>query len=717
MKIAIVCPTSHNKPYTGDCLKKQALGASWTGVINLGRELYNLGHEVLVLNHCPEPGVYDGVKYLTNVIPEDIQNKRHVQRALNGIDALIVNRAGNIDWHDCVEQWCDYTGYRKYLWCHDSGGAHKGQPEKFALYDKVISVSNWLNQINIDANYDISPDYFISIPLGIDTEIFAPSDSPVRTNICFLGAFVNPRRPQLAIEAFVAARRMRPDLPLKLHMIGSAAVWGGPPEGTSKEFQAVMQDAMRHAEEFKDDIKFYGDIPNLAVPSILENMGVMVYPTITETCGVGIMEAQACGVPTIVPSDCMFSAVQERIYHTETGVVRNFARMDEVAAAIIDMATNDHAYNKIRNQARGKVVRENDWKIIAKRWEKEVLQAPSAIEIVERKEALKSKTVGVGILSFQNRPLLEKCVESLKKTADMPIKIVVWDNNSAGYGCDNVAWLRANHPDVVVMESDQNRYCTISRNGIIEYFRTHYPEMEYMLFSDMDVIFKHGFLSPMVEIMENNPDCGIVAYPTANCGFRPDDRGVVSEVMSICNLHRLKSFDEFPNPNRPFDETFKVYSFDSWVCQTLNLMGWYTYLVMGRVGYDHIGGQINQFLPTADAVKSADVKYWQSLAGKMSIKKRWEDKNSADYITIGNKLKEEKEYDGALREYVEGISRYPDDSTLHYCLGNLHREKGDYKIAIEAYKNSIAKNPHNFDAIYALEDARNCLSGLNSSGV
>ena len=112
MKIAMVDPTSCNKPYNGNSLKEQGMGASWTSVIHLARELVKLGHEVIVLNHCDKPGIYDGVKYPTSEIPDDL-NKPEIKEILQDIEALIVNRAGNITWHDCLEQFCGVKNYRK----------------------------------------------------------------------------------------------------------------------------------------------------------------------------------------------------------------------------------------------------------------------------------------------------------------------------------------------------------------------------------------------------------------------------------------------------------------------------------------------------------------------------------------------------------------------------------------------------------------------------
>jgi len=542
MKIVFVCPTSHIKPYHGRSDFEISMGAAWTVIINMARTFVGFGHDVIVLNHCPSPGVYDGVKYPCRQIPEDIGK---VKKELEGTDVLIVNRGGSLDWHDCLEKFAGITGYKKILRTGDRGGAERGQPEKFAKFNKVVSTSKWLSAINAEANNSLPPSLFVGIPAGVDTEVFRPSDDVDRFSIVFCGAVVRPRRPHLTYPVFDIVKQMRPDLPFTLHIIGSAAVWGGPPEGnkepTSIAFRKMLNEFYeKHARKYGTDVIHYSDLPNRKIAEMLPHMGMHLYPTTTETCGVSIIESQACGVPVIVPQDSRKTAVKERIRHNVTGIYKYFDKLQEVARAVIDVATNDELHNKIRRNAREKAEKENDWKVICKRWEREVFM-DSPIEVREEKK----ETIGVGVLSYQNRPMLEKCINSLMQNADMPVEVVVWDNASRKYGCDNVDWLKKNYPEIKIMESSENVGCTASRNAVVEYFRTQRPDMKYMLFTDMDVEFYRGFLSAMYEKAEKHPDAAIVAYEEANCGFTPDENGRISECMSICNLHRLKSFDIF----------------------------------------------------------------------------------------------------------------------------------------------------------------------------
>lgn len=738
MKLVFICPTSYVKPYNGHSDKTMSMGASWSSVIDLTRSLAAMGHDVIVLNHCDKPGVYDGVKYLTTQIPEGISS---VKDQLVGLDAMVINRAGSKEWHDVLEKFAGLKdGYKKILLCHDSGGAEKGDPEHFSKYDRVVSVSQWLNQINIKANDEISSDYFVSIPLGVDTGLFAPVENANRFRVVFTGAFVSARRPQLVYEAFARVCQIAPQFPWELHMIGSASVWGGPPRGADDQATKSLWAQIDAAKAKCDSKKVfeYGDIPREKIAELLPTMGVSVYPTYTETCGVSIMEAQSAGVPVIIPEDSMHSAVSERIYHTETGVVRNFGRIDDIALAIIDTATNNHAYDKIRKNAREKVVRENNWMHIATRWVNEIFNGDTAKQIIDRREGIKKELIGIGVLSYQNTPLLKECITSLvNSTKNLNVKIVVWDNNSKGYNdkngkpWGNVDFVRQTFPQIHVIESPQNVGCTKSRNGVFEYFRDNYPEIKYVLFSDMDVIFKQGFLEPMLDIMAKYPDAGIVGYPEANLCFRPSPDGRVTEIMSICNLHRLASFESFdldppipqfsiddtgapqPTSKRPFYEAFFVYSFDSWVCQTLNTRGWYTYVTLGRKGYNHVGGQIGQFLSKSEEIKSKDVKIWQKIAGSLSRLKNWETKIESDYIEIGNDLKANGKYTEALNEYLEGVSRFPDHGVLQLCLGNLYKDTKEYDKAIQSYKTAIQRDPGNIELAYALHEAQIMKLGVN----
>jgi len=103
-------------------------------------------------------------------------------------------------------------------------------------------------------------------------------------------------------------------------------------------------------------------------------------------------------------------------------------------------------------------------------------------------------------------------------------------------------------------------------------------------------------------------------------------------------------------------------------------------------------------------VKRKDVEIWQKICGDLSRQKPWELKSAEDYINNGNKYKEEGDMNAAMMEYMEGISRFPDNDTLFYCLGNLYKETGEHIKAKSAYKKALAINPRHLKALYAIEE-------------
>lgn len=377
MKIVFVCPTSVHRPYNNNSLTEFGMGASWSSVIWLSRELWKRGHEVVVLNHSPAKLMSGMVLYPCADLMRDASNKE-TRDLVKDVDVCVINRAGNATWHDFLTKECGVSKkYKKILWCHDSGGAEIGQ-EVFKEYDKIVSVSEWLNDINIRANANIPEERFAAIPLGVDATVFSPAEpetSPLY--ICFLGALVRARRPFLAIDVFAEVRRQRKDV--KLLMIGGADIWDYKAKEADPVVRAeISRGLSRLAKEASNDVIFLGSIPTmgsgtsenrkLGVCNILPLTTVMVYPSYTETCGVSIIEAQMSGVPTVAALDGMRTAIKERVIPNQTGIVGDFRDIKSVANTVLALLEKKSLYQQIRKQGLDYAQSKNSWAVIGDRW-------------------------------------------------------------------------------------------------------------------------------------------------------------------------------------------------------------------------------------------------------------------------------------------------------------------------------------------------------------
>jgi glycosyltransferase involved in cell wall biosynthesis len=101
------------------------IGGSEEAVINLAKELDNLGYEVTVYNSCSEEGVYGGVEYLNSVRfnPKDQFN-------------IIIGWRCNVFAYQI-------QGKRKIVWVHDLPGGLGLTEENCRFFDKIVVLSEY----------------------------------------------------------------------------------------------------------------------------------------------------------------------------------------------------------------------------------------------------------------------------------------------------------------------------------------------------------------------------------------------------------------------------------------------------------------------------------------------------------------------------------------------------------------------------------------------
>ncbi len=110
--------------------------------------------------------------------------------------------------------------------------------------------------------------------------------------------------------------------------------------------------------------------------------------------------------------------------------------------------------------------------------------------------------VAIVILNWNGRALLERFVPVLMD--NIPKEncfVVVADNASTD---DSVAWLEANHPDIEVIELEENYGFAGGYNRALRQV-----EADYYVLLNSDVEVSPGWLETLVSFMEDNPDVGV----------------------------------------------------------------------------------------------------------------------------------------------------------------------------------------------------------------
>jgi len=110
------------------------------------------------------------------------------------------------------------------------------------------------------------------------------------------------------------------------------------------------------------DIKFFGRLPREELPELYCAADLLVFPSTTDTFGMAVLEAQACGLPAIVSN---IGGPKEIVIHQETGMVLPANYLEAWTLAIsklLDIKKNHpKAFTLMRAKARENVLQKYTW--------------------------------------------------------------------------------------------------------------------------------------------------------------------------------------------------------------------------------------------------------------------------------------------------------------------------------------------------------------------
>jgi glycosyltransferase involved in cell wall biosynthesis len=215
-----------------------------------------------------------------------------------------------------------------------------------------------------------------------------------------------------------------------------------------------------------------------------------------------------------------------------------------------------------------------------------------------------SAPLAVGIITFNNLPMVQKCFASWR--AIPGAHLIIWDNGSEP---ETVEWLKAQQIDKLFLNPTNAGLC-VGRNRIIEYNR-EIVRGEFILLMDSDVMFHDGSAALMLAAISTAPDIGMVGFGQANQGFPIGTNSFVEEASNECILSRMAMWREIGM----FPESLVYYSSDSWKSTLANMHGWKTKLVTTVKGYDHFahGSHVNKLVPS---IMKRDQEHWLAMEQK-----------------------------------------------------------------------------------------------------
>ncbi|MDP2400925.1 MAG: glycosyltransferase, partial [Actinomycetota bacterium] len=190
---------------------------------------------------------------------------------------------------------------------------------------------------------------------GIDTSLFAPrvsgkaylmeefgvGEGPV---LVYAGRVSLDKRIDFAVEVFDGIRETHPDATLLV-------VGDGP-----------LLAELRQSCATRPGVVFTGQIPNDHMPAVYSGCDLMLFPSTTDTFGMAVLEAQACGVPALVTD---VGGPKEIVVDGQSGFVLGFRDREAWTATalhLLSLAEEDpERLMRFRDESRRRAVEGFDW--------------------------------------------------------------------------------------------------------------------------------------------------------------------------------------------------------------------------------------------------------------------------------------------------------------------------------------------------------------------
>ena len=189
------------------------------------------------------------------------------------------------------------------------------------------------------------------IPFGVDLNVFKSFDAPhvFNRNAILIGSIKTLEKGygmEYLIDAFAVLKKRVESLPLKLLIVGRGSL--------EKDLKAKVKDL-----KIESETVFTGYISPSEIPFYQNMLSIAVFPSLSESFGVSVVEAMACEKPVIVTD---VGGLPEVVEAGVTGLIVPSADSAKLADAIETLVKNEALRNSMGEQGRLRVEKLYDWK-------------------------------------------------------------------------------------------------------------------------------------------------------------------------------------------------------------------------------------------------------------------------------------------------------------------------------------------------------------------
>ncbi len=299
----------------------------------------------------------------------------------------------------------------------------------------------------------------IVLPTGIDANFFKPKGKRKKNLVLWVGRLGREKSLEILLRAFKKVQER--NRKAKLVLIGDG------PERRNLE---------KLANELKIRAEFKGYVPRKELPYHYSAASVFVSPSTTETQGLTILEAFACGCPVVVANALGF---KDFVRHGKNGFFAKPGSVEDFANKIEKILENKKLGERLSKNAR-----KTAESFSISRQAKKLQALYSAL--------LQPPLVSVIIPALNEEKYIEKTLKSVKAQSYPRIEIIVVDNGSH----DSTREIAKKYADRVLIE--KRKGVSYARNT-----GARAAKGEILLFVDADTELERDFVEKIVKAFRN----------------------------------------------------------------------------------------------------------------------------------------------------------------------------------------------------------------------
>lgn len=439
----IVFLTSVTRKISGQTILKEPLGGTHSAMINLAQNLAkNNKYKVYIFSNCQdEEGLFENVNYLRleKIVKFSKDNDIDLYICVASESAL---RAGLKSKKNILWLHNDYSPYWKEL----SDIASELSGLMATKSDKVITVSNWHNQIIKDV-FQIPNNHLKMIYNGINQELFTENLPLNQRKKQLIYTSAPDRGLDLLLDFFPEIKEKIHDI--ELHIYSSFKTWGK----NDSNFQEIEQNIFKKSNQ--KGVFIHDPLPiNDLVKKLKESL-LFVYPNHSseetyfnsETFCISAMEAQASGLPVIMSKR---GALEEITIAHKTGFLiegDTYSKeyRNNFINSIIELSNNKDLWNEFSNNSYN-WSKNFYWNKITKEWENLFIeinnQESTKLKETPLKPKYKKPQVSIIIPTYNRAKNLTHVLHSLTKQIFKEFEVIIADDGSTDNTRDLVEQFR-----------------------------------------------------------------------------------------------------------------------------------------------------------------------------------------------------------------------------------------------------------------------------------